>query len=85
MFASRFKKTFTKHNKYRTHRRFDMNLKRETWERTSRLFSRHHRNSPLPPVHPLFKWNYVARPFCDTIDKIGESEVDVVRVRTTEI
>jgi len=35
----------------------------------------------LPPVHPLLEWNYVARPLCDTVDKIGESEVDVVRVR----
>jgi len=35
----------------------------------------------LPPKHPLLKWNYVARPFCDTVDKIGESEMDVVRVR----
>jgi len=34
----------------------------------------------LPLVHPLFKWNYVARPFC-IVDKIGESEIDVVRVR----
>jgi len=35
----------------------------------------------LPPVHPLLEWNYVARPLCDNVDKIGESEVDVVRVR----
>jgi len=35
----------------------------------------------LPPVHPLLEWNYVARPLCDTVNKIGESEVDVVRVR----
>jgi len=35
----------------------------------------------LPPVYPLLKWNYVAHPFCDTADEIGESEVDVVRVR----
>jgi len=35
----------------------------------------------LPPVHPLLEWNYIARPLCDTVDKIGESEVDMVRVR----
>jgi len=34
----------------------------------------------LQPIHSLLKWNYVARPFCDTVDKIGELEVDVVRV-----
>jgi len=34
----------------------------------------------LPPVYLFLKWN-IARPFCATVDKIGESEVDVVRVR----
>jgi len=33
----------------------------------------------LPPVHLLLKWNNVAHQFPDTVDKIDESEVNVVR------
>jgi len=29
----------------------------------------------------LLKWNYVARSFCDIVDKISKSKVDVVHVR----